>query len=214
MNIILLGAPGAGKGTQATFLKSEFEIPQISTGDMLRSAVDNKTKLGLEAKSFMTQGKLVPDSIIINLVKNRINEEDCIKGFMLDGFPRTVNQAKALDDANIRIDYVISIEVTDEVIIERLSGRRVHPSSGRTYHIKFNPPKTDNKDDVTNEDLITREDDKKETILNRLATFHESTKPLINFYMDKSNKSTTKFIEVNGSQEIKLINQHLKSSII
>lgn len=214
MNIILLGAPGAGKGTQATFLKSEFEIPQVSTGDMLRSAVDNKTKLGLEAKSFMTQGKLVPDSIIINLVKNRINEEDCIKGFMLDGFPRTVNQAKALDDANIRIDYVISIEVTDEVIVERLSGRRVHPSSGRTYHIKFNPPKTDNKDDVTNEDLITREDDKKETILNRLATFHESTKPLINFYMDKSNKSTTKFIEVNGSQEIKLINQHLKSSII
>jgi adenylate kinase len=214
MNIILLGAPGAGKGTQATFLKSEFEIPQISTGDMLRSAVDNKTTLGLEAKSFMTQGKLVPDSIIINLVKNRINEEDCIKGFMLDGFPRTVNQAKALDDANIRIDYVISIEVTDEVIIERLSGRRVHPSSGRTYHIKFNPPKTDNKDDVTNEDLITREDDKKETILNRLATLHESTKPLINFYMDKSNKSTTKFIEVNGSQEIKLINQHLKSSII
>jgi adenylate kinase len=214
MHIILLGAPGAGKGTQATFLKSEFEIPQISTGDMLRSAVDNKTTLGLEAKSFMTQGKLVPDSIIINLVKNRINEEDCIKGFMLDGFPRTVNQAKALDDANIRIDYVISIEVTDEVIIERLSGRRVHPSSGRTYHIKFNPPKIDNKDDVTNEDLITREDDKKETILNRLATFHESTKPLINFYMDKSNKSTTKFIEVNGSQEIKLINQHLKSSII
>lgn len=214
MNIILLGAPGAGKGTQATFLKSEFEIPQISTGDMLRSAVDNKTTLGLEAKSFMTQGKLVPDSIIINLVKNRVTEEDCIKGFMLDGFPRTVNQAKALDDANIHIDYVISIEVTDEVIIERLSGRRVHPSSGRTYHIKFNPPKTDNKDDVTNEDLITREDDKKETILNRLATFHESTKPLINFYMDKSNKSTTKFIEVNGSQEIKLINQHLKSSII
>jgi adenylate kinase len=210
MNVILLGAPGAGKGTQASFLNNEYQIPQISTGDMLRAAVSNKTELGIEAKNYMDEGKLVPDSLIINLVKERIGHDDCKNGFMLDGFPRTINQAKAIDDAKIQIDYVVSISVPDEVIIERLSGRRVHPASGRTYHIKFNPPKNDNKDDVTNEDLIIRDDDKKETIMTRLKNYHESTKPLEDYYKNKSNLN---FIDIDGTLQIESINQFLKNTI-
>ena len=210
MNIILLGAPGAGKGTQASFLNNEYQIPQISTGDMLRAAVSNQTELGIEAKNYMDEGKLVPDSLIINLVKERISYEDCKNGFMLDGFPRTINQAKAIDDAKIQIDYVISISVPDEVIIERLSGRRVHPASGRTYHIKFNPPKNDNKDDVTNEDLIIRDDDKKETIMTRLKNYHIATKPLEDFY---KNKPSLNFIDIDGTREIESINHFLKNTI-
>ena len=210
MNVILLGAPGAGKGTQASFLNNEYQIPQISTGDMLRAAVSNKTELGISAKNFMDEGKLVPDSLIINLVKERISHEDCKNGFMLDGFPRTINQAKAIDDAKIQIDYVVSISVPDEVIIERLSGRRVHPASGRTYHIKFNPPKNDNKDDVTNEDLIIRDDDKKETIMTRLKNYHEATKPLEDYYKKKSNLN---FINIDGTLPIESINQFLKNTI-
>lgn len=210
MNIILLGAPGAGKGTQASFLNNQYQIPQISTGDMLRAAVSNKTELGIEAKNYMDEGKLVPDSLIINLVKERISHEDCKNGFMLDGFPRTINQAKAIDDAKIQIDYVVSISVPDEVIIERLSGRRVHPASGRTYHIKFNPPKNDNKDDVTNEDLIIRDDDKKETIMTRLKNYHKATKPLEDYY---KNKSSLNFIDIDGTLQIESINQFLKNTI-
>ena len=210
MNIILLGAPGAGKGTQASFLNSQYEIPQISTGDMLRAAVSNQTELGIEAKNFMDEGKLVPDALIINLVKERISHEDCKNGFMLDGFPRTINQAKAIEDAQIQIDYVVSISVPDEIIIERLSGRRVHPSSGRTYHVKFNPPKKDNRDDVTNEELIIRDDDKKETIMTRLKNYHEATKPLENFY---KNKPGLNFIDIDGTLEIESINQFLKNNI-
>lgn len=210
MNVILLGAPGAGKGTQASFLNNEYQIPQISTGDMLRAAVSNKTELGIEAKNYMDEGKLVPDSLIINLVKERISHDDCKNGFMLDGFPRTINQAKAIDDAKIQIDYVVSISVPDEVIIERLSGRRVHPASGRTYHIKFNPPKNDNKDDVTNEDLIIRDDDKKETIMTRLKNYYESTKPLEDYYKNKPNLN---FIDIDGTLQIESINQFLKNTI-
>ena len=210
MNIILLGAPGAGKGTQASFLNNEYQIPQISTGDMLRAAVSNQTELGIEAKNYMDEGKLVPDSLIINLVRERVSHEDCKNGFMLDGFPRTINQAKAIDDAEIQIDYVVSISVPDEVIIERLSGRRVHPASGRTYHIKFNPPKNDNKDDVTNEDLIIRDDDKKETIMTRLKNYHIATKPLEDFYKNKPNLN---FIDLDGTREIESINQFLKNTI-
>ncbi len=210
MNIILLGAPGAGKGTQASFLNNEYQIPQISTGDMLRAAVSNQTELGIEAKNYMDEGKLVPDSLIINLVRERVSHEDCKNGFMLDGFPRTINQAKAIDDAEIQIDYVVSISVPDEVIIERLSGRRVHPASGRTYHVKFNPPKNDNKDDVTNEDLIIRDDDKKETIMTRLKNYHKATKPLEDFY---KNKPSLNFIDIDGTREIESINQFLKNII-
>jgi len=177
---------------------------------MLRAAVSNQTELGIEAKNYMDEGKLVPDSLIINLVKERISHDDCKNGFMLDGFPRTINQAKAIDEAEIQIDYVVSISVPDEVIIERLSGRRVHPASGRTYHIKFNPPKNDNKDDVTNEDLIIRDDDKKETIMTRLKNYHTATKPLEDFY---KNKPSLNFIEIDGTREIESINQFLKNTI-
>ena len=178
---------------------------------MLRAAVSKQNLiLVLRQNHFMDEGKLVPDSLIINLVKERISHEDCKNGFMFDGFPRTINQAKAIDDAQIQIDYVVSISVPDEVIIERLSGRRVHPASGRTYHIKFNPPKNDNKDDVTNEDLIIRDDDKKETIMTRLKNYHEATKPLEDYYKNKSNLN---FIDIDGTLQIESINQFLKNTI-
>src|SRR6056300_381977 len=164
MKIILIGAPGAGKGTQAAFITKEFDIPQISTGDMLREAVQAKTELGLQAKDFMNQGKLVPDDLIIDLVKLRINKEDCKKGFLLDGFPRTIPQAQAMIDEDITIDYVIEVAVPDHEIIKRLTGRRIHPASGRIYHIINNPPKKDGFDDITGEPLVLRDDDKESTI--------------------------------------------------
>lgn len=182
MRVILLGAPGAGKGTQATAIKEKFNIPQISTGDMLRAAVKAGTQLGLEAKKFMDAGGLVPDEVIIGLVKERIKDADCANGFLFDGFPRTIPQAEAMKQAGVDIDYVVEIDVPDEEIVKRLSGRRVHLSSGRTYHVEFNPPKVAGKDDVTGEDLIQRDDDKEDTIKKRLEVYHTQTEQLVGYY--------------------------------
>ncbi len=182
MRLILLGPPGAGKGTQAASLTARYAIPQISTGDMLRAAVKAGTRLGLEAKKFMDAGQLVPDQVIIGLVKDRIQEADCAKGFLFDGFPRTIPQAEAMRQAGVDLDYVVEIDVPDAEILQRLSGRRVHPASGRTYHVHFNPPKTAGKDDHTGEDLVQREDDKEATILKRLEVYHQQTKQLVDYY--------------------------------
>ncbi len=179
MKLILLGPPGAGKGTQATYIKEKFGIPQISTGDMLRAAVKAGTPLGLEAKKIMDAGGLVRDDIIIGLVKDRLKEPDCQKGYMFDGFPRTIPQADAMKEAGVAIDYVLEIDVPDAAIIERMSGRRAHLPSGRTYHVKFNPPKVAGKDDVTGEDLVQRDDDKEETVKKRLDVYHSQTKALV-----------------------------------
>ena len=182
MRLILLGAPGAGKGTQASYIKDKFGIPQISTGDMLRAAIKAGTPLGLAAKKVMDAGNLVSDDIIINLVKERIKEADCAKGFLFDGFPRTIPQAQAMKDADIRIDYVVEIDVADSEIVQRMGGRRVHLASGRTYHEVFNPPKVPGKDDVTGEDLVQRPDDVEDTVVKRLSVYHEQTKPLVDYY--------------------------------
>jgi adenylate kinase len=182
MKLILLGAPGAGKGTQANYIKEKFNIPQISTGDMLRAAVKAGTPLGIAAKKIMDAGGLVSDDIIINLVKERIKEADCANGFLFDGFPRTLPQAEAMKQAGVEIDFVVEIDVADSEIIKRMSGRRVHPASGRTYHIKFNPPKVAGKDDVTGEDLVQRPDDVEETVKKRLSVYHDQTKPLVSYY--------------------------------
>jgi len=200
MRIILLGAPGAGKGTQAQILKDKFNIPQISTGDMLRAAIKENTKLGLEAKQFMDSGALVPDQLIIELVKERIQDSDCKQGFLLDGFPRTIPQAEAMKEAAITIDMVIEIDVPDNVILDRLSGRRTHLASGRIYHIHNNPPKIQGKDDVTGEDLVQRDDDKEETILKRLNVYHSQTKPLVDYYLkwSASENEGLRYIKING----------------
>jgi adenylate kinase len=182
MKLILLGAPGAGKGTQATFICGKYGIPQISTGDMLRAAVKAGTPLGLQAKSVMDSGALVSDDLIINLVKERIAQPDCVNGFLFDGFPRTIPQADAMKAAGVKLDYVLEIDVPFADIIERMSGRRSHPASGRTYHIKFNPPKVQGKDDVTGEDLLQREDDKEETVRKRLEVYSQQTRPLVAYY--------------------------------
>ena len=182
MRLILLGGPGAGKGTQANFIKDKYGIPQISTGDMLRAAVKAGTPLGMEAKGYMDSGGLVPDEVIIGLVKERIQEPDCEKGFLFDGFPRTIPQADAMKEAGVPIDAVVDIDVPDEEIIKRMSGRRAHLASGRTYHIVYNPPKEEGKDDVTGEPLVQRDDDKEETVKKRLDVYHEQTEPLIDYY--------------------------------
>jgi adenylate kinase len=182
MRLILLGAPGAGKGTQAQFICEKFAIPQISTGDMLRAAVKAGTELGIAAKKIMDAGGLVSDDIIIGLVKDRLTQPDCSKGYLFDGFPRTIPQAQAMKDAGVPIDYVLEIDVPFDAIIDRMSGRRVHPASGRTYHIKFNPPKVAGKDDVTGEDLIQRDDDKEATVRKRLQVYEDQTRPLVNYY--------------------------------
>ena len=182
MRLILLGPPGAGKGTQATYIKEAYGIPQISTGDMLRAAVKAGTPLGLAAKKVMDSGALVSDDIIIGLVRDRLQQPDCANGYLFDGFPRTIPQAAAMRDAGVAIDYVLEIDVPDSAIVERMSGRRVHLTSGRTYHVKFNPPKVPGKDDVTGDDLIQREDDKEETVKNRLSVYHAQTKPLVDYY--------------------------------
>jgi len=184
MKLILLGAPGAGKGTQAAFICKKFGIPQISTGDMLRAAVKAGTPLGLEAKSVMDSGGLVSDTLIINLVKERLTQPDCANGFLFDGFPRTIPQADAMKAAGVDLDYVVEIDVPFESIVERMSGRRSHPASGRTYHVRFNPPKVEGVDDVTGEPLIQREDDKEATVQNRLAVYSAQTRPLVNYYSD------------------------------
>ena len=194
MRIILLGGPGAGKGTQANFIKERYNIPQISTGDMLRAHVKAGTELGKAAKKIMDEGGLVSDDIIMGMVKERIKEDDCKNGYLFDGFPRTIPQAEALKEAGIPIDAVVEIDVPDEEIVKRMSGRRVHPASGRTYHVVFNPPKEEGKDDVTGEPLIQRDDDKEETVLARLKIYHDQTEPLIEFYQ----KEPVAYIKVNG----------------
>jgi len=182
MRLILLGAPGAGKGTQANFIKEKYNIPQISTGDMLRAAIKEGTELGLAAKKVMDAGQLVSDDIIIGLVKDRLKAADCANGYLFDGFPRTTAQADAMKDAGVKIDYVLEIAVPDDQIVERMSGRRSHPASGRVYHVKFNPPKVEGKDDVTGEDLVQRDDDKEETVKKRLEVYHNQTEVLLSYY--------------------------------
>ena len=199
MRLILLGPPGAGKGTQANFIKDRFGIPQISTGDMLRAAVKAGTPLGLEAKKVMDTGALVSDDIIIGLVKDRLQRDDCKAGYMFDGFPRTIPQAEAMRAAGVRIDYVLEIDVPDSDIIERMGGRRAHLPSGRTYHVKYNPPKVAGKDDVTGESLIQRDDDKEETVRKRLDVYHSQTKPLIEYY---SNWAATGDVEAPKCRRI------------
>ncbi|MES2553416.1 MAG: adenylate kinase [Pseudomonadota bacterium] len=216
MRIILLGAPGAGKGTQATFIKEKFNIPQISTGDMLRAAVKAGTQLGLEAKRFMDSGGLVPDEVIIGLVKERIKDADCQAGFLFDGFPRTIPQAEAMKQAGVDIDYVVEIDVPDEAIVERMSGRRAHLPSGRTYHIKFNPPKVEGKDDVTGEDLVQREDDRPETVMTRLRVYHEQTEQLVGYYSDWAKSGiggAPKYVRVNGLGEMDKIREEIFNAL-
>ena len=199
MKIILLGPPGAGKGTQAEVLCETFSIPHISTGNMLREAVEEETDLGLEAKALMDAGILVSDEVIVGLVEDRISKEDCNNGFLFDGFPRTIPQAQALVNRDINIDSVVEIHVPDEDIIERMSGRRMHQGSGRNYHIVYNPPKIDGKDDITGEDLIQREDDKPETVKDRLKVYEKQTSPLINFYSKMSEKVKLNYVKVSGT---------------
>ena len=214
MRIILLGAPGAGKGTQAQFITSELGIPQISTGDMLRAAVKAGSELGLQVAEVMNSGGLVTDEIIIALVKERIQQDDCAKGFLFDGFPRTIPQAQAMVDAGINIDRVIEINVEDEVIVSRLSGRRVHPGSGRVYHIEHNPPATPGVDDVTGEALVQRDDDKEETVRKRLAVYHEQTKPLVDFYQNlERNGAAVKFVSIDGKDEVQNIRARLAAAL-
>lgn len=191
MRLILLGPPGAGKGTQASYIKEKFHIPQISTGDMLRAAVKAGTPMGLAAKKVIDAGNLVSDDIIIGLVKERINEPDCANGFLFDGFPRTLLQAQALKDLHIRIDFVVVIEVPDDEIIKRMSGRRVHPASGRTYHVEFNPPKLAGKDDLTGEELVQRPDDAEDTVIKRLTIYHDQTQPLVEYYQTWAKSGDT-----------------------
>ncbi|MEN0108345.1 MAG: adenylate kinase [Pseudomonas sp.] len=186
MRVILLGAPGAGKGTQARFITEKFDIPQISTGDMLRAAVKAGTELGLQVKGVMDSGGLVSDDLIIGLIKERIAQADCAKGFLFDGFPRTIPQAEALKEAGVKLDHVVEISVDDEEIVQRISGRRVHADSGRVYHVIYSPPKVEGKDDVTGEDLVQRVDDTEATVRNRLKVYHDQTKPLVNFYQSLS----------------------------
>ena len=216
MRLILLGAPGAGKGTQATFIKEKFNIPQISTGDMLHAAVKAGTQLGLEAKKFMDAGGLVPDEVIIGLVKERIKDADCANGFLFDGFPRTIPQAEAMKQAGVGIDYVVEIDVPDAAIVERMSGRRSHPASGRTYHVKFNPPKVSGKDDVTGEDLVQRDDDKEEVVLKRLQVYHDQTEQLIGYYSEWAASGISgapQYVKVNGLGELNTIKEDIFSAL-
>jgi len=200
MRLILLGPPGAGKGTQAQKICESFQIPQISTGDMLRAAVKSGSELGQQLKAVMDLGALVSDELIIKLVKERISESDCASGFLFDGFPRTIPQAQAFKDAGVEIDHVVEISVPDSEIVDRMSGRRSHPGSGRVYHIKYNPPKVEGQDDVTGEPLVQRDDDKEETVQKRLAVYHEQTSPLINFYQQfaESGERAPKYHKISG----------------
>ena len=214
MKIILLGAPGAGKGTQAQFLTKAFDIPQISTGDMLRAAIKAGTEMGKMAKEFMDAGKLVTDEIIIGLVQERIAQDDCAKGFLLDGFPRTVPQADALKDAGVAIDAIVEIDVPDSEIVKRMSGRRVHQNSGRTYHLVFNPPKVEGKDDETGEALVQRADDKEDVVLDRLKVYHEQTQPLVDYYStEAANNEAMSYLRVDGTQDIKIVQSEILSTL-
>lgn len=211
MRIILLGAPGAGKGTQAQLIMEKFGIPQISTGDMLRAAVKSGSELGQQAKALMDSGKLVTDELVIALVKERISQPDCAKGFLLDGFPRTIPQADAMKEANINIDFVIEIEVPDTIIIDRISGRRVHAPSGRVYHIKYNPPKQEGVDDVTGEALTVRKDDEESTVRRRLVEYHEQTEPLVNYYQKEAKAAKTRYAKIDGQQSVQAVSAELNN---
>ncbi|MFT6344350.1 MAG: adenylate kinase [Paraglaciecola sp.] len=211
MRIILLGAPGAGKGTQAQFLMGKFGIPQISTGDMLRAAINAGTQLGVAAKRVMDEGKLVSDELIIGLVKERITQADCAGGFLLDGFPRTIPQADAMKDADIKVDHVIEFDVNDEVIVERMSGRRVHPGSGRVYHLRYNPPKVEGKDDETGEELAIRPDDQEQTVRKRLGIYHNQTKPLVDYYTELASTGDCAYHKLDGSQAVEAVSHQLET---
>ena len=216
MRILLLGLPGAGKGTQAHYLIEHYKIPQISTGDMLRDAMKQNTPLGNEARSFMDRGALVPDPLVISLVKERVKAPDCAQGFILDGFPRTLPQAEALRQAGINIDFVIEVEVSDGEILRRMSGRRVHPPSGRSYHVEFNPPRVAGKDDVTGEPLVQRSDDNEETVKRRIATYHSQTKPLINYYLSwaaSGDPRAPNYINIYGRGSVEHIRDKIFAAI-
>jgi adenylate kinase len=211
MRVILLGSPGSGKGTQAKAIMEKFNIPQISTGDMLRAAVREGTPLGIEAKKVMDSGALVSDEIILGLIKERITQDDCKNGFLFDGFPRTIAQAEGLAAMGVSIDHVIEIVVDDEEIVKRMSGRRVHPASGRTYHVIFNPPKIEGRDDITGEPLIQRDDDKEETVRKRLEVYHEQTKPLVGYYKQKAEQGAVKFSSIDGIGSVEAIRDKIFS---
>lgn len=215
MRAILLGGPGAGKGTQANYIKERYGIPQISTGDMLRAAVKEGTPLGLEAKKVMESGGLVSDDIILGLVKERIAQSDCEQGFLFDGFPRTLAQAEALKTEGVAIDFVVEIDVDDDEIIKRMSGRRVHLASGRTYHVIYNPPKVEGKDDETGEDLIQREDDREDTVRERLRVYHEQTEPLIRYYSSWADAGgdAPKYVKINGKGKVDEIRDQIYAAL-
>ncbi len=216
MRLILLGAPGAGKGTQASFICTRYAIPQVSTGDMLRAAVKAGTPLGLAAKKVMDSGSLVSDDIIIGLVKERITQPDCANGFLFDGFPRTIPQADAMKAAGVRLDAVLEIDVPDAAIIERLSGRRVHPGSGRTYHVKYNPPKVADRDDLTGEPLIQRDDDREETVRKRLQIYQDQTRPLVDYYAKWSGTGSAdapRCARISGSGSVDEITQRVMAAL-
>ena len=216
MKLILLGAPGAGKGTQANYIKDKYSIPQISTGDMLRAAVKAGTPLGLEAKKIMDAGGLVSDDIIMGLIKERLTQPDCAQGYLFDGFPRTIPQAEAMRLAGVEIDYVVEIDVPDEEIIKRMSGRRMHPASGRTYHVIFNPPKVAGKDDATGEDLVQREDDREETVKKRLEVYHSQTRQLVGYYSDWAKQGTgkaPKYVCVSGIGAVETIRDNIFNAL-
>ncbi|ELR67313.1 Adenylate kinase [Photobacterium marinum] len=213
MRIILLGAPGAGKGTQAQFIMEKFGIPQISTGDMLRAAIKAGTELGKQAKAVIDAGQLVSDDIILGLVKERIAEEDCANGFLLDGFPRTIPQADGLKEIGVNVDYVIEFDVPDQVIVERMAGRRAHLPSGRTYHVVYNPPKVEGKDDVTGEDLVVRDDDKEETVRARLGVYHDQTAPLIAYYGKEAEAGNTTYLKFDGTQTVEAVSAELEKAL-
>jgi len=217
MRLILLGAPGAGKGTQAAFICEKFGIPQISTGDMLRAAVKAGTPLGQQAKAVMEAGQLVSDDLIIHLVKERIAQPDCTRGFLFDGFPRTIPQADAMKEAGVKLDYVLEIDVPFDAIIERMSGRRAHPASGRVYHVTFNPPKVAGKDDITGEDLIQRDDDKEETVKKRLAVYDAQTRPLVNYYATWAQQdpdNAPKYRAISGSGSVEEITRRALAALV
>lgn len=213
MRIILLGAPGAGKGTQAQFLMAKYGIPQISTGDMLRAAIKAGTELGKKAKEVMDAGQLVSDELIIGLVKERIAQEDCKGGFLLDGFPRTIPQADAMKENGVAIDNVLEFDVPDEVIVERMAGRRVHSGSGRVYHLVYNPPKVEGKDDDTGEELSIRPDDEEATVRKRLAIYHEQTKPLVEYYQAEANSGNCKYLTLDGTQAVEAVSEKLAAEL-
>ncbi|MBI4695407.1 MAG: adenylate kinase [Gammaproteobacteria bacterium] len=214
MRVILLGGPGAGKGTQADFICSHYGIPKISTGDMLRAAVKAGTPLGLAAKQVMDAGGLVSDELILGLVAERLHEPDCTKGFLFDGFPRTIPQAEGLRAAGIEIDRVLEVAVSDDEIVRRMSGRRVHPGSGRTYHVEFNPPRIAGKDDLTGDELVQRDDDKEATVRNRLHVYHEQTEPLVRFYQDLSKlQPSLRFARVDGIGSVEEIRKRVMEAL-